>query len=83
MPTLALTLNGRKSRLTRADFETAMRAAGLNERAILNLFNRMKKALPKWMDFIGLGFVPDELKERYRSLITERARRMDLSGSGG
>ncbi len=75
---LALTLNGRKSKLTRVDFETAMRAAGLNERAILNLFNRMKKALPKWMDFIGLSFVPKELKERYRTLITERAARMGL-----
>jgi serine/threonine-protein kinase HipA len=75
---LALTLNGRKSRITRPDFETAMRAAGLNERAILNLFNRMKKALPKWMEFIGLGFVPEELKERYRTLILERAARMGL-----
>lgn len=75
---LALTLNGRKSRITRADFETAMRAAGLNERAILNLFNRMKKSVPKWMEFIGLGFVPEELKVRYRVLITERAARMGL-----
>jgi len=75
---LALTLNGRKSRITRADFETAMRAAGLNDRAILNLFNRMKKALPKWMEFIGLGFVPEEMKERYRELITERSVRMEL-----
>ncbi|HRD52816.1 MAG TPA: HipA domain-containing protein [Flavobacteriales bacterium] len=75
---LALTLNGRKSRIARTDFETAMRAAGLNERAILNLFNRMKKALPKWMEFIGVGFIPDEMKERYRALITERAERMGL-----
>jgi serine/threonine-protein kinase HipA len=75
---LALTLNGRKSKLTRSDFETAMRAAGLNERAILNLFNRMKKALPKWMEFIGLGFVPEEMKERYRALIVERAARIGL-----
>lgn len=76
---LALTLNGRKSRITRTDFETAMRAAGLNERAILNLFNRMKKALPKWMEFIGLGFVPEEMKERYRALIMERAGRMGVA----
>ena len=76
---LALTLNGRKSKLTRADFETAMRAAGLNERAILNLFNRMKKAMPKWMEFIGLGHVPDELKEKYRALINERAERIGLA----
>lgn len=76
---LALTLNGRKSRLNRADFETAMRAAGMNERAILNLFNRMRKALPKWMDFISLGFVPEDLKERYRALVAERVARMDLA----
>lgn len=75
---LALTLNGRKSKLNRTDFETAMHAAGLNERAILNLFNRMKNARPKWMEFIGLGFVPEEVKERYRSLIAERVRRMGL-----
>ncbi len=73
---LALTLNGRKSKLTRADFETAMRAGGFNDRVILNLFNRMKKALPKWMEFIGYSFVSDELKERYRALIYERAARM-------
>lgn len=75
---LALTLNGRKSKLTRADFETAMRAAGLNERAILNLFNRFAKALPKWNEFIALGFVTEELKDRYKALIAERAGRMGL-----
>lgn len=75
---LALTLNGRKSRITRADFETAMRVAGLNERAILNLFNRFAKALPKWKEFIGLGFVPEELKGRFVALIEERAARMDV-----
>jgi serine/threonine-protein kinase HipA len=76
---LALTLNGRKSKLARADFETAMRAAGLNERAILNLFNRMKKALPKWNEFIGLGFVPEELKDCYQALIAERAARVGIT----
>jgi len=75
---LALTLNGRKSKLTRVDFETAMHAGGLNERAIANLFKRFAKALPKWNDFIALGFVTDELKERYRVLIAERAARMGL-----
>lgn len=75
---LALTLNGRKSKLTRTDFETAMRAGGLNDRVIANLFNRFAKALPKWKDFIALGFVPEELKERYRILISERAARVGL-----
>lgn len=75
---LALTLNGRKSRITRADFEAAMRVAGLNERAILNLFNRFAKALPKWKEFIPLSFVPEKLKERFIKLIEERAERMGM-----
>lgn len=88
---LALTLNGKGklsgsarnpasagSKLTRADFETAIRSAGQNERAVLNLFNRMKEALPKWMAFTGLGFVPEEVKERYRALIKERTARTGL-----
>lgn len=80
---LALTLNGRKSKLTRADFETAMRAGGLNERAIANLFARFSKALPKWKEFIGLGFVTEELKEKFVALIGERAVRMELRTSVG
>ena len=75
---LALTLNGRKSKLTRADFESAMRAGGLNERAIANLFTRFSKALPKWKEFIAVGFVTEELKEKYVSLIGERADRMEI-----
>ena len=80
---IALTLNGRKSKIYRADFETAMRAGGLNERAIANLFNRFAKALPKWKEFIPLGFVPEELKARYATLIDERAARMELRPSAG
>lgn len=75
---LALTLNGRKSKLTRTDFETAMRTAGSNERAILNLFNRFAKALPEWKAFIPLSFVPEGMKEKYAALIDERAERMGL-----
>jgi serine/threonine-protein kinase HipA len=75
---LALTLNGRKSKLTRADFETAMRTAGLNERAIANLFNRFGKALPKWKAFMPLSFLPDQLKETYAVLVEDRAERMGL-----
>lgn len=75
---LALTLNGRKSRITRTDFETAMRAGGLNDRAILNLFNRFAKAVPKWKALIPLGFVPEELMERFVELIDARAARMEI-----
>jgi serine/threonine-protein kinase HipA len=76
---LALTLNGRKSKLARADFGTAMRAGGLNERSIANLFTRFSKAVPKWRAFIQLGFVPQELKQKYVELIDTRAARMDLA----
>ena len=69
---LALTLNGKKRKLKKADFTTAMQASGLEEKVIANLFNKFPKIHDKWMAFISLSFLPDEIKESYKQLIAER-----------
>lgn len=69
---LALTLNGKKRKLKKADFTTAMQASGLEEKVMANLFNKFPKVYDKWMAFISLSFLPDEMKESYRQLIAER-----------
>ncbi len=66
---LALTLNGKKNRLKRIDFETAMRASGMDDKAIVNLFNKFSKAIPKWYQIIEESFLPDDVKLAYRSQI--------------
>lgn len=67
---LALTLTGKKKRLKRDNFVEAMRASGLEDKVIDNIFKKFIKALPKWIDFIDTSFLPDEMKERYVQEIT-------------
>ncbi len=73
---LALTLNGKKSRLKRIDFIKAMQKAHMNERMIDNLFTRFEKAVPKWLNFIELSFLSSNQKEQLKRLIHERAERI-------
>lgn len=73
---LALTLNGKKKRLKRRDFETAMRDSGMDEKAILNLFNKFSNVLPKWYDLIEESFLPEDMKRLYRTQIESMAIRL-------
>lgn len=73
---LALTLNGKKRKIKRIDFETAMYSTGLEEKIIGNLFTRFIKSAEKWYDFINLSFLPEEMKERYKALLSERIDRL-------
>ncbi len=66
---LALTLTGKKKKFNRRNFVEAMRASGLDDKVIDNIFKKFIKVLPKWIDFIGISFLPDELKERYKQEI--------------
>ena len=72
---LALTLNGKKKRLKRIDFETAMRASGMDDKAIVNLFNKFSKVIPKWYQIIEESFLPDDVKLAYRSQIESMSAR--------
>ncbi len=66
---LALTLNGRKRKITRSDFETAMVASGLNEKVVSNIFNKFEKAVSKWHEIIDDSFLSDKLKTAYKKKI--------------
>lgn len=76
---LALTLNGKKKRIKREDFEKAMSDSGMDEKAIANLFNRFSKAIPKWHELIGISFLPDDLQQTYHDKIDTMARRISIA----
>ena len=76
---LALTLNGKKKRIKREDFEIAMRDSGMDEKAITNLFARFSKAIPKWHELIKLSFLPADLQEAYHDKIDAMSRRISIS----
>lgn len=73
---LALTLNGKKKRLKRTDFESAFKNMKLDSKQQENIFIKMDNARKKWLEFIQLSFLSPEFKERYSELIHNRFERL-------
>lgn len=69
---LALTLNGRKRKIKKSDFEVAMQASGLDRKVMDNVFNKFLKVQDKWFEFINGSFLPDDMQERYRVIIADK-----------
>ncbi len=75
---LALTLNGKKKKIKREDFENAMRDSGMDDKAISNVFNKFSKSLPKWKELIKISFLPIEKQEQLLNLIISMAMRLKI-----
>ena len=73
---LALTLNGKKNKLNRNDFETAALNSGLEQKVIENIFTKFQKIIPKWDLLIDNSFLSYEMKENYKNLIQKRKERI-------
>ena len=73
---LALTLNGKKKKIRREDFEKAMRDSGMSEKAIANVFMKFAKALPRWIEIINRSFLPTEKRENLKDVINRMATRV-------
>lgn len=73
---LALTLNGRKSKLRLEDFLCAAKTMGLEENVVLRLVESLHKALPKWQALIRNSFLSDGMKAKYEELVRSRMSRL-------
>ncbi len=73
---LALTLNGKKKRINRNDFEMAFSTLKLDDKQQANLFSKMGKARNKWIEFIQISFLSTDFKDKYIQLINERFERI-------
>lgn len=69
---LALTLNGKKRKLKKTDFITAMQASNMEEKVKDNLFNKFLKVQNKWTECINISFLPEDMKENYKQLIAKK-----------
>lgn len=69
---LALTLNGKKNKIKKDDFIISMKAYGLENKIIENIFNKFHKAQGKWNDFIDISFLPNEMKVMYKTIIAKK-----------
>lgn len=73
---LALTLNGKRKKLKRSDFETAFGNMKLDSIQQANIFSKMNKVKDKWIEFIQISFISPDFKEKYIQLINERFYRL-------
>jgi len=73
---MALTLNGKKSRLTIEDFITTGERIGIDAKVIIRLANHLCNMLPKWKSLIDDSFLTDEAKADFLSIIESRIARV-------
>lgn len=73
---LALTLNGKKNKIKRSDFIISLKASGLSEKVIENIFNKFIRVEAKWIEFIDNSFLPDLYKESLKSVISSNLRKL-------
>lgn len=70
---LALTLNGKKRKLKRSDFDNLLKTMKVEDKVIENTYNKFRKVLPLWYDFIDISFLPNQMKIDYKALIEHRS----------
>lgn len=69
---LALTLNGKKRRINRFDFVTAMDRASIDKKQQENIFTKFNQKFPAWLSFISQSFLSEEYKENYKKIVEDR-----------
>ncbi|KAB7531497.1 type II toxin-antitoxin system HipA family toxin [Flagellimonas olearia] len=73
---LALTLNGKKRKISKEDFDMAMAKARVPQKAMENLWSRMVAGAKKWPSLIDESFLKEEQKKKFNTLIEERVNRI-------
>lgn len=73
---LALTLEGKKKKIKRENFEQLGKGLGLNDKQIESVFKRFRKHKPDAVRWIDNSFLSDEYKEKYKLLLKERYLRL-------
>ncbi len=70
---LALTLNGKKRKLKKTDLDNLLKQFSVDEKAIENVYDKFRKVLPRWYDFMDASFLPKSVKQAYKELIQQRS----------
>lgn len=73
---LALSINGKKKKIKKQDFIAAMNTLNIEEKQQQNIFRKMAKSMPKWIEMIDLSFLSDDYKEKYKAIINDRFSRI-------
>ena len=73
---MAFSIGGEKTGFGRDTFLSAMIESGISAPVAERIIDNMASHAPAWNDLIGLSFLPDDLKDAYRLLISDRLARL-------
>ena len=74
----ALTINGKKNRLKRTDFDSVAKSLQINEKTVITIYQRFAKILPIWQQWIERSFLPTEMKKQYSDLIIAKLAQLSF-----
>lgn len=69
----ALAMNGKKTNIRKGDFLKFADTCGITRQTAEKLIENLVKLTPKWLDMCDKSLLPDDLKERLKKIIVERA----------
>lgn len=75
---LALTLNGKKKRITLKDFTTAFNALSIDSVVQDRMFRKFRKVLPIWERLLDRCFLEKEKQADYKELIKKKCQQIRL-----
>lgn len=68
----ALTINGKKNRLKKSDFDALANSLSIAELPLQSIYGRFSKIYDRWSDIIRFSFLSPEIQKKYRALIDNR-----------
>ncbi len=75
---LALTLNGKKKRITLNDFKKAFGTLSIDEKVQGRMFKRFRNMIPVWERLIESSFLDDKMQSAYKQLIVKKLSQLNL-----
>ncbi|MEI7787131.1 MAG: HipA domain-containing protein [Chlorobiaceae bacterium] len=75
---LALTLNGKKKRITLNYFKKAFGTSAVDEKVQDRMFKRFRNVIPEWNRLIENSFLDNKMQSAYKQLILEKFRQINL-----
>lgn len=73
----ALTINGKKNRLTRVDFDKLALNLGISDKSTERVYRRLVQKINVFTDMIERSFLPIEQQLTYKKLLKERIERVN------
>jgi serine/threonine-protein kinase HipA len=74
----ALTINGRKSKLARQDFDALANSLKIPERSLENIYKKFSEKLKQAGQWIDYSFLPDGVKDEYLQLMNTNKAKIGL-----